>query len=161
MKVRFETTPDGDMAIMERAEYERLVALAAEAEENAGTARLVAQARKDIAEGAPLLPLEVADALANGENPIRVLREFRDFTQMELAARIGITKVTCRISKTGSGKARSNCIRRQHGRSACPSICSRPSSFRKKRPIRRALRNVGKSSLRCGDNAGSAELVLL
>ncbi|MEZ5890038.1 MAG: helix-turn-helix domain-containing protein [Xanthobacteraceae bacterium] len=80
------------MAIMERAEYERLVALAAEAEENAGTARLVAQARKDVAEGAPLLPLEVADALADGENPIRVLREFRDFTQIELAARIGITQ---------------------------------------------------------------------
>lgn len=92
MKVRFETTPDGDVAIMERAEYERLVALVAEAEENAGTARLVAQARKDIAEGAPLLPLEVADALADGENPIRLLREFRGFKQVELASMIGITQ---------------------------------------------------------------------
>ena len=92
MKVRFETTPDGDVAIMRRSEYERLVALAAEAEENAGTARLVAQARKDVAEGAPLLPLKVADALANGENPIRVLRAFRDLTQMELAGMIGITQ---------------------------------------------------------------------
>jgi DNA-binding XRE family transcriptional regulator len=92
MKVRYETTPDGDVVIMPRAEYERLVALAAEAEENAGTARLVAQARKDVAEGAPLLPLKVADALANGENPIRVLRAFRDLTQMELAGMIGITQ---------------------------------------------------------------------
>ncbi|HEX5863207.1 MAG TPA: helix-turn-helix transcriptional regulator [Casimicrobiaceae bacterium] len=92
MKVRFETTPDGDVAIMRRSEYERLVALAAEAEENAGTARLVAQGRKDIAEGAPLLPLAVADALANGENAIRVLRAFRDLTQMELAGMIGITQ---------------------------------------------------------------------
>ena len=92
MKVRFETTPDGDVAIMRRSEYERLVALAAEAEENVGTARLVARAKKDIAEGAPLLPLEVADALASGENPIRVLRRFRDLTQMELAGMIGITQ---------------------------------------------------------------------
>jgi DNA-binding XRE family transcriptional regulator len=92
MKVRFETTPDGDVAIMERAEYERLVALATEVEENVGTARLVARAKKDIAEGAPLLPLDVADALANGENPIRVLRRFRNLTQMELAGMIGITQ---------------------------------------------------------------------
>ena len=92
MKVRFETTPDGDVAIVPRAEYERLVALVAEAEENLGTARLVAQARKDIANGAPLLPLAVADALANGENPIRVFRAFRDLTQIELAGMIGITQ---------------------------------------------------------------------
>jgi DNA-binding XRE family transcriptional regulator len=92
MKVRFKTTPNGDVAIVPRAEYERLVAIAAEAEEDAGTARLVAQARKDVAEGAPLLPLEVADALANGENPIRVLRAFRALTQMELAGMIGITQ---------------------------------------------------------------------
>jgi len=92
MKVRFETTSNGDVAIVPRAEYERLVAIAAETEENAGTARLVAQARKDVAEGALLLPLEVADALASGENPIRVLRGFRDLTQMELAGMIGITQ---------------------------------------------------------------------
>lgn len=92
MKVRFKRTADGDVAIMSRAEYDRLVALAAEAEENSGTARLVAQGRKDVAEGAPLLPIEVADALANGENPIRVLRTFRDLTQMELAGMIGITQ---------------------------------------------------------------------
>ncbi len=102
MKVRFETTPDGDVAVLPRAEYERLVALAAEAEENLGTARLVAQARKDIANGAPLLPLAVADALANGENPIRVLRAFRDLTQIELAGMIGITQGY--LSDVESGK---------------------------------------------------------
>lgn len=92
MKVRFEATPEGDVAIMPRADYERLVALAAEAEEDAGTARLVDQAKKDVAEGAPLLPLRVADALANGENPIRALRELNELTQMELAGMIGITQ---------------------------------------------------------------------
>lgn len=92
MKVRFETRPEGDVAILPRAEYERLVALAAEAEEDAGTARLVARGRKEVAEGAPLLPLVVADALANGENQIRVLRRFRRLSQIELAGMIGITQ---------------------------------------------------------------------
>lgn len=92
MKVRFETTPKGEMAILPRAEYERLVALAAEAEEDAGTARLVAKAREEIAAGTPLLPLAVADALADGENPVRVLRGFRGMTQVELATTIGITQ---------------------------------------------------------------------
>lgn len=92
MKVRFETRPEGDVAILPRAEYERLVALAAEAEEDAGTARLVARGQKEVEEGALLLPLDVADALANGENPIRVLRRFRSFSQIELAGMIGITQ---------------------------------------------------------------------
>lgn len=102
MKVRFETRPEGDVAILPRAEYERLVTLAAEAEEDAGTARLVAQARKDVEEGALLLPLDVVDALANGDNPIRVLRRFRDYSQVELAAKIGITQGY--LSELESGK---------------------------------------------------------
>ncbi|MFL9823365.1 helix-turn-helix transcriptional regulator [Rhodoplanes sp. SY1] len=92
MKVRFETTPKGEVAILPRAEYERLVALAAEAAEDAGTARLVAKAREEIAAGAPVFPLAVAEALADGENPIRVLRGFRGMTQVELATALGITQ---------------------------------------------------------------------
>jgi hypothetical protein len=65
-----------------RKDYEALLAKAAEADENAGTARLVARARKEIAAGAPLLPKEIADRLARGENAVRVLREWRDETQM-------------------------------------------------------------------------------
>lgn len=48
--------------------------------------------KKEVEEGALLLPLDVADALANGENPIRVLRRFRSFSQIELAGMIGITQ---------------------------------------------------------------------
>jgi DNA-binding XRE family transcriptional regulator len=92
MKVRFEATPKGEVAILPRTEYERLLALAAEAEEDAGTARLVAKARREVASGAPLLPLAVADALADGENPIRVLRGFRGMTQVELAAAVEIAQ---------------------------------------------------------------------
>jgi hypothetical protein len=48
MTVRFETTPNGELAILPRAEYERLKKLADEAVEDAGTARLVARAKKEI-----------------------------------------------------------------------------------------------------------------
>ncbi len=92
MKVKFKMTSDGEVAIMPRAEYDRLRTLAAEAEEDFGTARLVARAKKEIADGAPVLPKAVVDRLGRGENPVRVLRQFRDWTQEELATAVGITQ---------------------------------------------------------------------
>jgi DNA-binding XRE family transcriptional regulator len=102
--VRFETTPNGEIAILPRADYERLKKLADEAMEDAGTARLVARAKKEIASGAPLLPKEIIDRLANGENPIRVLRDFRNETQMELRVRVGITQGYLSDLETGKRK---------------------------------------------------------
>ena len=104
MTVKFETTPKGDIAIMPRAEYERLRALANEAIEDAGTARLVARARREVAAGAPLLPKATVDRLAAGENPIRVLREFREETQAELAQRVGIKQGYLSDLETGKRK---------------------------------------------------------
>jgi len=106
MKVKFKTTADGDVAIIPRAEYERLKALEQEAREDAGTARLVAQAKKEIVGGSPLLPKEVVDRLAKGENPIRVLRQFRGLSQVELAATedIGITQNYLSDLETGKRK---------------------------------------------------------
>lgn len=92
MTVRFETTPNGEVAILPRADYERLKKLADEAVEDAGTARLVARARKEVAGGMPLLPKETVDRLANGENPIRVLREFRGQTQLKFAVSVDIAQ---------------------------------------------------------------------
>jgi len=104
--VRFQTTSTGEVAILPRAEYERLIARADanEAKEDTGTARLVARAKKEIAEGMPLLPKETVDRLANGENPIRVLREFRNETQMELRMRVGITQGYLSDLETGKRK---------------------------------------------------------
>jgi ribosome-binding protein aMBF1 (putative translation factor) len=106
MKVKFKTTADGDVAIVPRAEYERLKALEQETKEDAGTVRLVAQARNEIAGGAPLLPKEVVDRLAKGENPIRVLRQFRGLSQIELAAteEVGITQNYLSDLETGKRK---------------------------------------------------------
>ena len=104
MKVKFKTTPDGEVAIVPRAEYERLKSFEQEAEEDRGTARLVARARKEVADGAPVLPKDVVDRLANGENPIRVLRQFRGWTQTELASAKGVQITQNYLSDLESGK---------------------------------------------------------
>src|SRR5665213_3574356 len=87
MNVRFKKTDKGEIAILPRKEYE---ALAAEADEDIGSARLVARARKEIAAGTPLIPKEVVDRIANGENALRVLREWRDITQLHLSFKADI-----------------------------------------------------------------------
>ena len=104
MKVKFKATPDGEVAIVPRAEYERLKALEQEAQEDAGTARLVLRAKREVADGAPVLPKAVVDRLANGENPIRVLRQFRKETQAELAAAVGIAQNYLSDLETGNRK---------------------------------------------------------
>ena len=104
MKVRFTTTAEGELAIIPRAEYERLIGIAKEAQEDVDTVRLVVRAKKDIANGAPLLPKAIADRLANGENPIRVLREFRNYTQAELVVAVGITQGYLSDLETGKRK---------------------------------------------------------
>jgi DNA-binding XRE family transcriptional regulator len=90
MNVRFKKTEKGEIAILPRKEYEALAAKAAEADEDIGSARLVARARKEIAAGAPLIPKKIVDRIANGENPLRVLREWRDMTQLELSSKADI-----------------------------------------------------------------------
>ena len=92
MSVRFQKTPRGEVAILPRKDYEILVAKASEADEDAGTVRIVARARKEIAAGGPLLPKEMVDRIANGENPVRVLREWRDVTQMHLSFKTNLSQ---------------------------------------------------------------------
>lgn len=92
MNVRFQKTSKGEVAILPRKEYEALLARAAEADENAGTARLVARARKQVSAGDPLLPKEIVDRFANGENAVRVFREWRDVTQMYLSFKTNLSQ---------------------------------------------------------------------
>ncbi len=104
MRSKFTAPADGEMVRVPRVEYERLKELAREAEEDAGAARLVARAKKEIASGEQLLPKEVVDRLAHGENPIRVLREFRGYTQAELVAAVEITQGYLSDLETGKRK---------------------------------------------------------
>lgn len=90
MNVRFKMTNKGEIAILSRKDYETLVAKAHEADEDLGTARLVARARKEIVAGMPLIPKEVADRIAGGENALRVLREWRCKTQLYISHKTNI-----------------------------------------------------------------------
>jgi DNA-binding XRE family transcriptional regulator len=91
-KVQFiKTTGGEELAVLPKSEYQRLAALAVD--EDLGTARIVRRARDALATGREIvLPKTVVDRLASGENAIRVLREWRDMTQAELAVSIGITQ---------------------------------------------------------------------
>jgi hypothetical protein len=92
MNVRFQKTARGEVAILPRKDYEALVARAAEADEDKGTARLVKLGRDAVAAGAPLLPKDVVDRLANGDNPVRVLREWRDKPQEYISFKTGLSQ---------------------------------------------------------------------
>src|SRR5690606_7210565 len=83
---------EGEVAILPRAEYEALLERLEEAEEDAGTARLIDRGLREIAEGEPLIPMEVANRLVAGENPVRVFREWKGITQIELATRAGLSQ---------------------------------------------------------------------
>ena len=85
MNVRFKRTKKGEVAILPRKEYELLAAKAREADEDFGTARLITRARKEIAAGIPLIPKQVVDRIASGENALRVFREWRGKTQLDIA----------------------------------------------------------------------------
>ena len=92
MNVRFQKTARGEVAILPRKDYEALVAKAAEVDEDKGTARLVTRGRDAVAVGAPLLPKDVVDRLAKGDNPVRVFREWRDVPQMYLSFKTGLSQ---------------------------------------------------------------------
>ena len=90
MNVRFKMTDKGEVAILPRKDYEALAAKAREADEDVGTARLVARARREIAAGMPLIPKEVVDRISAGENALRAFRKWRGKTQLYISQKTNI-----------------------------------------------------------------------
>ena len=92
--MQFIRIPHGDeLAVLRRVEYERLTALAAEAEEDAGTCRLVTRARRALDERQEVaIPKAVANRIAAGENPILVVRDWRGTARVALADAAGISQ---------------------------------------------------------------------
>ena len=86
MKAQIIKTKGGESVILPRAEYDALVKRANSAlDEDVGTARVIVKSKAALAAGYDIeLPAEVAEAIARGENPLRVIREWRNMTQMEL-----------------------------------------------------------------------------
>jgi DNA-binding XRE family transcriptional regulator len=104
--VQFIHTPGGDdLAVLPRSDYDRLVALAAEAQEDASASRIVRNSIRALKEGREVaLPKAVVDRLANGDNPVRVIREWRDMIQGELAVAVGISQNYLSEIETGRRK---------------------------------------------------------
>jgi DNA-binding XRE family transcriptional regulator len=104
--VQFIHIPGGDdLAVLSRGDYERLVALAAEAQEDASASRIVRNSIRALKEGREVvLPKAVVDRLANGDNPVRVIREWRDLIQGELAVAVGISQNYLSEIETGRRK---------------------------------------------------------
>ena len=95
----------GDLAVLPRVEYDRLVALAADAQEDAAASRLVRNSMRALKEGREVvLPKAAADRLANGDNAVRVIREWRNMTQGELAVAVGISQNYLSEIETGRRK---------------------------------------------------------
>jgi DNA-binding transcriptional regulator YiaG len=91
-KVQYIKTDKGEeLAVIPKAEYERLLERANS--EDVGTTRILRRAKQAITSGQEVvLPKAVVDRLAAGESPIRVLREWKDMTQMEMSFRTNISQ---------------------------------------------------------------------
>nr|WP_162251161.1 helix-turn-helix transcriptional regulator [Rhizobium sp. Root482] len=93
------TTPGGEeMVMLGRAEYDALVEMAEMLEDVAA----YDEAKRRIAEGDDLrVPLEFVDRLIDGENPVRVWRDFRGMASKDLAKAVGISAAYLSEIETG------------------------------------------------------------
>src|ERR1700682_2474067 len=104
--VQFIHTPGGDdLAVLPRIEYDRLGSRAPEAQEDGAASRIVRNSTRALKEGREVaLPKTIADRLANGGNAVRVIREWRNMIQGELAVAVGISQNYLSEIETGRRK---------------------------------------------------------
>ena len=93
-KVQFIQTPGGDdLAVLPRKDYDRLLAIVAEARDDASDVRVIKASLAAIKQGREVvLPKAVIARLDCGDNPVRVIREWRDMQQSELAVAVEISQ---------------------------------------------------------------------
>ena len=105
--VQFIVSPSGDeLAVLPRAEYDRLVALAKDAAEDAADAAAYAEAKTEWeAQGKPIVPPEVSASLLRGASLVAALRKWRGIRQTELANAPAFRKAISAISKADAAKA--------------------------------------------------------
>ena len=99
-KVQFITAPDGsEMAVLPRADFERLAARAEDAADIAAIERF----RHRLAAGdEEVVPFAVAERLLDGENPVRVWREHRGLSSAALAEAAGLSQPYLSQIETGN-----------------------------------------------------------
>lgn len=91
MTVQFiESNGQNQFAILPIDEYQKMLEMA----ELSSEKKAYLQAKTDDDE---LIPLSVASRLIEGENPIKVWREYRGYTQLELSKMTGIPQPTISV----------------------------------------------------------------
>ena len=112
MNVRFQKTARGEVAILPRKDYEALVAKADEAVEDDGTTRTRRagtershRRRSVAAEGS-------SGSLGWWRESLRVLREWRDVTQLHLSSKTGLSQGYLSDLETGRRKGTAAALRR-------------------------------------------------
>lgn len=91
-----------EYAVIPYDEYRRLLADA----EMLADVKAFDSARKALSAGEEAIPAEVVDRLLDGDNAIRVWREYRGFSAADLAKACGVTAAA--ISQIESGKRKSS-----------------------------------------------------
>lgn len=88
------TTPSGDeLVVLTRADYELLVELAGQGEEDEDAELIaIANARMADSASASRLPAEVSRLLLSGMSVLKALRQWRDIGQVKLAYDIGTSQ---------------------------------------------------------------------
>jgi DNA-binding XRE family transcriptional regulator len=106
MKPQFIKTESGELVVLARSDYDALIRRAKVVKgEDEGTARLVARSDAALSAGDEIeLPADVAERIARGENPLRVIREWKDHTQMYLAYKTDIDQSTISALENGTRK---------------------------------------------------------
>ncbi len=98
MNVTFKTPSGDEMVILPRAEYDQLI----EANEMAQDVAAFDRFKERLASGEEeLMPAEFANRIIDGENPLRVWRQFRGVSSKDLAEQAGISVAYLSEIETG------------------------------------------------------------
>ncbi len=98
MNVTFKTPSGDEMVILPRAEYDQLV----EGNEMAQDVAAFDRFKERLASGEEeLMPAEFANRIIDGENPLRVWRQFRGVSSKDLAEQAGISVAYLSEIETG------------------------------------------------------------
>lgn len=98
--------PGGDeMVVLTRADYDDLVARAAEADEDEADAALFDERMADLKAGRDAqLPAEVSAAMLKGATLLRAVRKWRGMTQVQVADQTGLGQGYLSELETGAKK---------------------------------------------------------